>query len=91
VTLSDTLKKSIASQDHANHLPNGRSAFQRNGAVSGWHIPGQELGPLDPCDGAQYLEQGSTVMVTSFATWDEITDEVRRHGGAEVNVVERRR
>ena len=43
------------------------------------NAPGQELSPLDPRDGAQYFEKGSTVGIASFATWDEIGDEIRRH------------
>lgn len=35
--------------------------------------------PLDPCDGAQYLEDGSAVGVAGVAAWDEIADEIRRH------------
>lgn len=46
-----------------------------------WHAPGHELSPLDPRDGSQYLEEGSTVSVASFATWNEIADEIRRHLG----------
>jgi len=44
-----------------------------------WNAPGQELSPLDPRDGAQYPEEGSTVGIASVATWDEVADEIRRH------------
>jgi|SRR6266850_319818 len=75
-TLSDTLKKSIASQVQARYLTTLRLPARQSG---NGNTPRQELGPLDPRNGAQYLEEGSTVDIASFATWDEVADEIRRH------------
>jgi len=81
VTLSDTLKKSIASHVQASHLREGAALSHREKreASGRQHTPREEMGPLNPRDDAQRVEEGSTGIVTSLATWDEIADEVRRH------------
>lgn len=84
-TLRDTLKKSIASQVQARYLTTTKS-LRRDKAGNG-NTPRKELGPLDPREGAQHLEEGSEVGIASFAMWDEVADEIRCHvwggGGCE--------
>ena len=92
VVLVELLLKERDTERHAEKVdrvaspgkPSSKHTFRLPARMSDgrkWHAPGHELSPLDPRDGAQYLEEGSTVDVASFATWDEIADEIRRHLG----------
>ena len=84
VTLRDTLKKSSASQVQASHLEikislAGCLGRQRD-------VPREELCPLDPCNRTQDLEKRWSVLITSFASWDEIAEEVWSHVGREKEI-----
>jgi hypothetical protein len=89
VTLSDTLKKSIASQVQASHLhcfpPRQieRAQLALNGVSRESNIPREELRPLDPCERTKDLEKRPSICITRFASWNEIAEEVGRHRGRE--------
>ena len=80
--VSDTLKKSIASQVHANHLKTDqklRSKFNQSWQRQTFQLlPREKETPLRPTETSEDLQQRACSLYF-LSLWHEVSQEVRRH------------